>query len=586
MEIEAKYKITGPLSPADVDQLDLAPYIVRPGADLKHHDIMLDTVERAITGSRHALRLRDENGKKILTLKGPGTVKGSVHERQEIEAPLPAGRSDGELLDYTAWPHALAAPVAQMAGLHPLAPLVEMQVHRRTWIVERDGRQVGELALDEGMIQASGKSEPVHELELELKGAGKKTDLQSLDARLRRMLPLAPEPRSKLERGLALLRPDDGLALDSAPSSTPDAPADRQTEEKSARKRDHKTDHKTDHRAMTGHTALQLAGRHTIKRYLYNLRKHEPKVRAGEDLEDVHDMRVAIRRIRSALQILEDAPDFDTKRLRKMRAHLRALARELGAVRDLDIFLGRLSAYESEHPEAVGGLRVLGDELERRREDARAKLVRELETSKLQQRLQQVEDFATQPVDLSREPRPVLVRHFAGAAIWRRYQDVLNFEGELPGAPPPHLHQLRIACKRLRYAIEMFEPALGEGAKPLTEALVAVQDHLGELQDTVVALQTAQEMREQQEQQGHPHGNHRADHHGNDQLGHAVARAGHNHADHGASDDREKRAMALTIYADTLALRRDELMASSGSLWERISNDAFRRDLAGLIAGL
>src|SRR5262249_47417964 len=157
-------------------------------------DITLDTAERAITGSRHALRLRDENGKKILTLKGPGTVNAGVHERQEIEAPLPEGLADGEMLDYTMWPHPLAAPVAQMAGLHPLAPLVEMQMHRRTWIVERNGRQVGELALDEGTIQAHGKSEPVHELELELKGAGKKNDLHSLDTRLRRMLPLAPEP--------------------------------------------------------------------------------------------------------------------------------------------------------------------------------------------------------------------------------------------------------------------------------------------------------------------------------------------------------------------------------------------------------
>jgi CHAD domain-containing protein len=321
---------------------------------------------------------------------------------------------------------------------------------------------------------------------------------------------------------------------------------------------------------MTGHTALQLAGRHMVKRYLYKLRKHAPKVRKGEDPEDVHDMRVATRRIRSTLQILEDAPGFEAKRLRKMRSHLRALAHELGAVRDLDVFLGRLADYESERPEAVGGLRILRDELERRRDDARAKLAPELETSRLRQRLRQVEEFATQRVDISGESRPTLVRHFAGAAIWRRYQDVLTFECELPGAPPPDLHRLRIACKRLRYAIETFEPALGSETKPIVAALVAVQDHLGALQDIVVALQTVQELREQQGNHGGAH--HRGAHHGQ--------------ADHSGSGDGEERATALSIYADTLALRRDELMAGFGPLWERISDDAFRCALASLIAGL
>src|SRR5262249_49686894 len=108
MEIEAKYAVTGTLSPQMLDALDLAPYTLRPGEDLQPHDILLDTPARAISGCRHSLRVRDENGHKILTLKGPGMVNGSIHQREELEAPLPEGKSDVELYDYTTWPSQIA----------------------------------------------------------------------------------------------------------------------------------------------------------------------------------------------------------------------------------------------------------------------------------------------------------------------------------------------------------------------------------------------------------------------------------------------------------------------------------------------
>lgn len=622
MEIEAKYAIIGPVSPETLDQLDLAPYTLRPGEDLEHHDILLDTPERTITGSRHSLRVRDENGHKILTLKGPGTVKGSIHQREELEAPLPeapAGEFDGEHYDYTAWPSEIAAPVAQMAGLHPLAPLVEMRVHRRTWIVERAGRQIGELALDEGTIEANGATRPVHELELELKGAGTERDLRALDGRLRERLPLEPETRSKLERGLELLDSGNGTTTGGAqrtgePNGTSSGPhgegaravptqdeardqtgnhqaqqqavagADDNHEDRPTRwlrrisepspdeqlPDEQHAGHRPGHeRAMTGHTPLQIAARHVVKRYLIKLRKHEPGVRSGDDPEDVHDMRVAARRIRSALALLEEAPSFHHKRMRTMRRHLRNLSHGLGAVRDLDVFLKHLKEYEQAHPDERAGLGALRRELERRREAARAKLLHELGRGKLEHRLHEVEAFATHPVDLSGEERPVLVRHFVGGAIWERYEDVLRYECELPGAAPPELHQLRIACKRLRYAIEMFEPALGERAKPILEVLVAVQDHLGALQDTVVALATVQELRG--DERDHDH------HHPHD-------RTRHRHDGDQAMADEER--VALGSYADALALHRDELKVSFAPLWTEISDERFRASLAELIAEL
>ena len=212
MEIEAKYKIMGSIDPKTISALDLAPYTLRQGQRLAHHDLLLDTPERAITGSHHSLRLRDENGAKILTFKGPGTVEGSIHRREEVEAPLPANGTvetpggDAAFFDYSAWPKKVARRVRELVGPSAeLRPLIELFVNRQTWVVERGGECVGELALDEGMILANGASGPVHELEMELKDAGQPSDLTALDARLRALLPLTAERRSKLERGLALL---------------------------------------------------------------------------------------------------------------------------------------------------------------------------------------------------------------------------------------------------------------------------------------------------------------------------------------------------------------------------------------------
>lgn len=576
MEIEAKYKITGPLDPEMISALDLAPYSLRQGQRHAHHDLLLDTPERAITGTHHSLRLRDENGAKILTFKGPGEVEGSVHRREEVEAPLPTNgaaevtANRAQVYDYSTWPKNVAQRVTALVGPSAdLQPLIELFVNRQTWAVERDGESIGELALDEGTILAHGASVPVHELELELKDAGQPSDLAALDERLCASLPLAPEPRSKLERGLALLNGTsaNGTSGTSAVagkthgglqprvSQTQAQPDDHseETKDKPKDKSKGSSDGKSEEKSlqMTGHTPLQLAARQAAAEYLEKIRKHEPKAREGHDSDAVHDMRVATRRLRSALDLLEAAPTFDAKRLHALRKHLRKLSHALGGVRDLDVFLKRLEKYEGEHPDAAGGLRPLRRTLEHQHKSARRNLVRTLDSGKLRRTLDQVETFATETAETFGDPRPVLVRHFAPSALWGRYEDVLRFESEVADAPERELHQLRIACKRARYAVEFFETALGEGSKEIETALIDVQDHLGELQDCVVALATIERIRRDQ-QSGISH-----------------------------SEDT-----ALSDYAFDLAQRRDHLRETFTPLWERISGHMFREQLASLLAGL
>ena len=204
MEIEAKYAITGPLEPVDLEALDLAPYSLRAGAVREQHDVILDTAERAITGSRHGLRLRQVEGNVLATLKGGGQVADGIHEREELEVALPAGLSD-KLYDPAQWPSPIGERVQSLIGSAPLMPLFQIEVRRQTWNVEREGTVIGELALDRGVIKANGRSEVINELEVEIKGEGKRADLEQLGAQLRAHLPLVPEAKTKLQRGLALL---------------------------------------------------------------------------------------------------------------------------------------------------------------------------------------------------------------------------------------------------------------------------------------------------------------------------------------------------------------------------------------------
>jgi triphosphatase len=202
MEIEAKYAITGPLEAATLEALDLSPYRLERLKEEQHHDEVLDTPNRALTSKRQALRLRYGGGCTIVTYKGPDSVSGGLHEREEIEVTFADGTMPG---NYREWSPEITERVEPTVGDAELAPLVEMNVLRRTWSILRHGQIVAELALDKGVIRANSRTVPVHELEIELKGTGTRDDLKTLDQIFSSELPLQPESRSKLERGLALL---------------------------------------------------------------------------------------------------------------------------------------------------------------------------------------------------------------------------------------------------------------------------------------------------------------------------------------------------------------------------------------------
>jgi CHAD domain-containing protein len=137
------------------------------------------------------------------------------------------------------------------------------------------------------------------------------------------------------------------------------------------------------------------------------------------------------------------------------------------------------------------------------------------------------------------------VRHFAGSAILARYEGVVRYELVVHRAPPPTLHLLRIACKQARYAIELFDGALGKRAQPLDETLVRAQDSLGQLHDAVVAHDEVQRLAEQ-----------------------VPSNTG------------------LATYAVALAAEGESLRTAFDPIWQEFSSQPFHEELASLLGRL
>jgi triphosphatase len=457
LEIEAKFAIAGDISQATIDALDIRPYTLRAAGVEEHIDTLLDTPNRRITGQMHALRVRAVNESLMLTLKGPNTGDGEVHERQEWEVTLsPPLGMEPEL-----WPEPIAGLVKNLVEGEPLSPLFHVVVERQLWTVRRSNRAIGELALDTGAVLAAGRREPIHELELELKGSGTRADLIGLRNRLTAQLPLTPETRTKLQRGLALLR-HARWTLDS-------------------------------------YTPLGALARHYVRQKLRSMSKAERRVLKKGDPDAIHDMRVATRRIRSVFLEMEEMDAFRQSEVRALRKGLRSVARSLGAVRDLDIILERIAEQiqrDDAKPDLATDEAITGAiaQLQRRRQEAYAAATHEIERARYARLLERIRRFDVIRNTSDASGPCALVRGYAGGALWTRYEALIRHESAIDLGNVIEMHQARIAAKRLRYTLEMFSPILGRDTEPLRQALIAFQERFGALQDTTVTMRALTEV--------------------------------------------------------------------------------------------
>jgi CHAD domain-containing protein len=220
------------------------------------------------------------------------------------------------------------------------------------------------------------------------------------------------------------------------------------------------------------------------------LRRNDPLVR--RDAPDaVHQMRVAARRMRSALQAFGRV--IEREQTRKLTTELKWVAGELGGARDAEVMAERFAAILAELP---GELKLgpvdaaFTRSFGRRQADARDVAIATLDSDRYLALHDRIDAFLADPPLTARARRPA--KREVPKSVRRAYRRVESRMADADHQPSGErrdraLHETRKAAKRLRYATEAVQPTLGKPATRLRKRLKSVQDLLGEHQDTAVS---------------------------------------------------------------------------------------------------
>ena len=364
--------------------------------------------------------------------------------------------------DPVAGPRPCAALLRQAAGSGyadigdgDLVPAFRTMINRRILMLEDEGRGSRvEVAIDNGFVEASGAREPLSEIELELMEGGI-GDLYSLALGMHRQTPLAIEAFTKSQRGYAL-----GGGLPPAWS-------------------------KVGAFALDPDTSLDDAITLTMGRCYGHWMNNQAAALDGRDIEGVHQMRVALRRLKAALELF--APWLDDGSQARFVADVKWIAASLAAVRDLDVLShGTLAPLREAFP-GDDDLARLEECIGHRRQEACRRLALALGSPRYTSAVLTLGQWIVergwsagdQVLD---DPAKA---HVSGALSHIHAQVLSQGEG-FDTLDPVTRHQLRLRIKRLRYAIQFVGPVF-QGTEPWLQALSALQDALGAANDSVVA---------------------------------------------------------------------------------------------------
>jgi triphosphatase len=447
--------------------------VPEPARELR--DVYYDTEDWRLYRAGYALRVRRDNESAEATMKALMPSEGGIRRRREISEPLKGVQTPKGI------PGPVGERVRRVAGSADLRPLFEVSTRRRTFALcsetpssgeivedtsgnirlqnsEQDAIVLAEVALDESEIFANGgDSTHLSRVEVEVgSDAAIHDGVRDFVEVLKEALKLRPTRTSKFRTGLSVAGLSPEVALDLGPTEI-------------------------DATLPCGGVAFAI-----LRRHFGQMLAHEPGVRLGEDPEELHDMRVATRRLRAALKLYSD---FLPKRAERYERDLRWVAGALGEVRDLDVHLEGLSEEASRNGEILEELVSL---LRERRNEARRGMLEALDSNRYE-RL--IASFSA-TLRRGRSPTPTSpILEVAPNLIRDRYKKVRKSANRLSeDSPPEHYHDLRKKGKRLRYALEPLQEIYGKQAKKMVKLLKKTQDDLGDHQDFIVASGLMEEL--------------------------------------------------------------------------------------------
>ncbi len=449
METELKFEV----DPATADRLlhDLA--LASEGEEVILKSVYYDTPGAVLRGRGLALRVRDDGGKCIQTVKQTTTTNFQRGEwEHEIDGPAPDMKAAGD------------SPLLKALGkaVADLKPAFEVSVERARRTMAVDGGEI-EVALDRGAVSADGYGSPICELELELK-SGSPLILFQMARTLAKTASLDLSFITKADRGYALM---DGAVLSPVKFHRPSI-ARKDTAEQAFL-------------AVAGACLSQITANARV-------------LRGARRPEAVHQLRVGLRRLRTAIGLFEAMLSDD--RLEPMKAELKWITGELNDARNLDVFIAEtFRPYAAAKPgtPGLGGLAAALLSAQTRAYDRAEAALRNLRFGQLTLEIAAwIETGAWRTDDdamrSSLRQRPA--RALAAEVLAKHHHKILKQGRKLAELDPAARHHLRIRAKKLRYAGDFFASLYdGKAARRLarlTKALGGFQDGLGALNDIVV----------------------------------------------------------------------------------------------------
>jgi inorganic triphosphatase YgiF len=409
-----------------------------------------DTPQGDLRKARISLRIREGGGKRVQTLK-----RGDGFAREEHEQTV---SGDGLDLSLPALQDALSP-----AKRKTLSPIFTVRVVRRQRTFEFGGTSI-ELAVDEGVVQAGERSRRISEVELELKG-GDCTPMFELARQLSRTAPLYLSFDGKATQGQGLI---DGS--DRSPRHHDKAPLAR---------------------GLTAAGAFQAIARNTLVQIAAN----GVVLREADSVEAVHQLRVAVRRLRSAISTFNSVTDDD--HAESIKAELKWLAGACDEARDLDVFAEGAAALD----DATLDLAPLAPIVEVARARAHAKACAAVASGRFRDLVLDTTAWVETGAWLtiggkaSAKRRDMPAEKFAAKALERRRKALMKLAGDLKGADDTGRHDARIAAKKLRYSAEAFAPLFDKDSKGFIRAVKNLQEELGALNDAAVAAELVERLR-------------------------------------------------------------------------------------------
>ncbi|MEM5390080.1 CHAD domain-containing protein [Paraburkholderia phymatum] len=459
MERELKLRI--PLE--DVGRLHHAPLLARSkSAGAAPHllkSTYFDTAGLSFHWCGASLRVRTVGSKKIQTLKLEGSVKAGLFDRDEFEMPVDGSLPDLKLLqDRIDEDSDCGRLIRDETTASQLKPVFVTRIRRSVFPLRLPSCDEIEVALDEGTVEAEPGSVPIAAVELALK-QGQPESLYNVALELLDTVPLRIDHFSKADVGYALLVDVRHDAVKARPVQ------------------------------LDRRDSVEDAFCNIARNCLDQVHANERGVVSGHAPESVHQMRVGLRRLRSALDLFAKVvpafPGLDDE--------LRWLASELGAARDWEVLAGSTleHAGTNTNPDEILPVKQACEQIAVNNRQRAVAAVESVRCTRLMLQLTLWLGRRGWGDGMSEEQREAIDRpagQFAAELLRRQHRKLITRGKGLADLDENRRHRARIAAKKLRYASEFFASLCpGRVVRHYVGVLAALQDDLGWRNDAAVA---------------------------------------------------------------------------------------------------